>query len=140
MNAKIFYDTNILVYAFTRANPAKQAMAVDLIESGMRYGIGVISTQVVNEFIAVMTGKLKPPVPMKHMKYELEALSGLEIVEIDMPQILKAVEISNRNKISFWDALVIVSAEHAGCRTLLTEDLNHGQKFGTLQVVNPFLA
>ncbi len=139
MTAKIFYDTNILVYAFSSDHPRKKEVALDLIESGMRYGIGVYSTQVINEFIAVMTSKASVRIPIKQMKEHLGTLSGLELVEIDMPQIFRAIECVERYQVSYWDALMIASAEKAGCRTFLTEDLNPGQKIGSIQIVNPFL-
>lgn len=133
---KTFVDTNILLYAIDRHDHAKQMKARRLIESLSGEGTGVISTQVIQEFYVGATRKLGvDPLQAKDM---LIALAGMEIVVVDMDLIHNAVDCSILNKLSFWDALIITSAEKASCRQLWTEDLNDGQTVRGVRIVNPF--
>ncbi|MBF0569330.1 MAG: PIN domain-containing protein [Candidatus Omnitrophica bacterium] len=139
MNANIFFDTNVLVYARSFDLSEKQGIAIDYVEDGLRYGIGFVSTQVLSEFVSVMTRKIARPITLDIVKEELSGLEGLQLVEVDRRQILRAIDLSKEHVINYWDALILASAEKAGCRTLLTEDMAHGRKFGRIEVINPFL-
>jgi len=135
MTSKIFIDTNVLVYALDKAEPEKQEKARELLRNTESDRLGVISTQVLQEFYVVATRKLK--VKPELTKKILSSLSKFEVVVINQPIIEKAIDISISNKISFWDALIVSSALVARCRIIWTEDLNHGQSINNIIIENP---
>jgi len=134
--SKIFIDTNILIYALDQANHEKQARARNLLKSLQDSKTGVISTQVLQEFYVVATGKLK--VDSQLAKKMTISLANFETVTVDLPIIKQAIDICSAGKISFWDALIISSAKSAGCEVILTEDLNHNQLIKGVRIENPF--
>ncbi len=136
MMLKIFIDTNILVYALDKNEPVKQAKARDLLRKTESDRLGVISTQVLQEYYIVATQKLK--VRPEMAKKIISSLSKFETVVINQPIIEKAIDISFLNKISFWDALIVASAAAARCRVIWTEDLNHDQIINKVKIENPF--
>ena len=128
----VFFDTSILVYA--QQTGAKADRARGLFEGG-----GKLSVQVLNEFTAVSHRKQR-----KDWRDIAEAISDvLMMVEPPLPLTLHlhaaARALAEKDRLSFYDALIVASALEAGCDTLFTEDLQHGRKFGNLTVVNPFL-
>ena len=134
--AKVFIDTNVLVYAVDTHDRRKQKLsrqALEEIESGSD---GVISTQVMQEFYVAATKKLdiEPAVAKKI----LHSFENFEIVIVDPPLIKEAIDCSMIHQISFWDALVIVCADSAKCAKVWTEDLNHGQVINGVRVENRF--
>lgn len=134
MKGKVFFDTNVLLYAHDRHDPAKQRLALDLIDA---HAVGiVVSTQVLQEFFVGATGKLG--IPDLEAKEIIRAWSRFEVVGIDFFRISEAVDIRILNRLSFWDALILAAASSAQCATLLTEDLNHGQVINGVCVNNPF--
>ena len=138
MMSKIFIDTNILIYAMDQANPFKQKQARFLLqEIREKMHTGVISTQILQEFYVTATKKLNlDPILIKSI---LRALENYEVVVINPDLIESAIDCSILNRLSFWDALIVVSAESACCDSILTEDLNHGQIIRGVKVENPFL-
>jgi predicted nucleic acid-binding protein len=136
MNVRSFLDTNILVYADDHDAPEKQAVATELLERARLGRWGVLSTQVLQEYFVAATRKLDVPVEIARRKVEL--LSRLDLVLIDLPDILGAIDIQRLYGFGFWDALVVRAAKEAGCTALLTEDLQHGQRIDGLEIVNPF--
>lgn len=135
MNA--FFDTNIFVYSVSKAptDKRKRELAISLISESEVH----LSLQVVQEFIHTCLRK-------KHIGRDSGALarSALRMLEFPCVQptpdiIFAALEIHNRHGISYWDAAILASAQELDCDTLYTEDLNHGQIYGTVRVVNPFL-
>jgi predicted nucleic acid-binding protein len=139
MTADIFFDTNILIYAHCMQAPHKMKIAREYLESGMRYGTGVISTQVLGELIVNVTKKVVPAMPLAQVVTEIELLAeSPRIVEINTECIKNALALSKEHQLSCWDSLIIASAEKAKCQTLLSEDLTHGRKYGRVKVINPF--
>ena len=136
MTSKIFIDTNILVYALDKADPEKQEIARELLRKTESDRLGVISTQVLQEYYVIATRKLK--VDPELTKRIISSLSKLEVVVIGQPIIEKAIDISISNKISFWDALIVSSAIAARCRIIWTADLSHGQSINKIKIVSPF--
>lgn len=127
-----FFDTNILVYAQQTGAKADRARA--LFKGG-----GKLSVQVLNEFTAVSQREQS-----KDWRDIAEAISDVLImVEPPLPLTLDlhvaARALAEKDRISIYDALIVASALQAGCDTLLTEDLQHGRKFGGLTVVDPFV-
>ena len=133
--SKVFLDTNILVYSLDQADAAKKAKCRELIRSLTAENRGVISTQVMQEFYVAATGKLgADPLLTKDI---LRSLERFETVLVSPSLIKEAIDCSIINRLSFWDALIIVSAESARCETLWTDDLNHGQIIRGVRIENP---
>jgi predicted nucleic acid-binding protein len=135
---KIFIDTNILVYAMDQADPQKKKQSRFVLqELREESDIGVISTQILQEFYVTATKKLKlDPILVKSI---LRSLENYEVVVINQDLIESAVDCSILNRVSFWDALVVVSAESSCCDKILSEDLNDGQLIRGVKIENPFL-
>jgi len=133
--SKVFLDTNILVYSLDQADAAKKARCRNLIRSLTAERRGVISTQVMQEFYVAATSKLgTDPLLTKDI---LRALERFETVVVSPTLIKDAIDCSIINRLSFWDALIVVSAESAQCEILWTEDLNPGQIIRGVRIENP---
>ena len=132
-----FVDTNVFVYLFDSHAPAKRAAAKKLLDDNA--ASIVLSTQVLGEFYATVTRKLREPLPAARAMEALADLRRTFSVRSIHPELtLSAAGRSKLSKLSYWDALVIETALEAGASRLLTEDLQHGQTFAGLRVVNPF--
>lgn len=134
---KIFIDTNILVYCLDQFELEKQRKCRELIASLTGDLQGVISTQVMQEFFVASTTKLGAEVLI--VKNILHSFERFETV-IVTPEIIKeAIDCSIINKLSFWDALIVVAAESSKCVKLWSEDLNDGQVIRGVRVENPLI-
>ncbi len=134
--AKTFIDTNILVYSLDQADPLKQTKARTLLKTAQRSRTGVLSTQVLQEFYVVATGKLKlEPTIAKKITC---SMANFTTVTVDFLLIEQAMDICQSDKISFWDALIVAAASSAGCQAIWTEDLNQSQSVRGVEIVNPF--
>lgn len=134
---KVFLDTNVLLYAADQDEPARRAVARDLLRAAADAGEGVISTQVAQEFYVGATKKLA--VEPLRAKAILAALRPLEIVTIQLDDINRAMDGSILWQLSFWDALILIAAAKGRCSTVYSEDLNPGQLYEGVRVVNPFV-
>ena len=132
-----FLDANVLVYTDDSRVPQKQEAALALVERVRREGTGVLSTQILQEYFVTATRKLGVPVETARRKVEIFA--RLDVVTNRVDDILAAIDLHSAHQLSFWDALLVQAAARSGCSTLFTEDLQHGRRFGELEVVNPFL-
>jgi predicted nucleic acid-binding protein len=139
MASRTFFDTNVLVYLFDADSPDKQSRARDALARSLQSGAVVISTQVLQEFFVTVTHKLTRPLPASEAEAALRRLMELSVVQVDPELILAAAVSSRRDRISFWDALILAAASAAGCQEVLSEDLQHGRSFGRLRVANPLL-
>ncbi|MCH7613955.1 MAG: PIN domain-containing protein [Candidatus Marinimicrobia bacterium] len=138
MNSDLcFLDTNVLVYAFDKSAGDKQDKARSLVSVCIRNGSGNLSTQVLQEFYVVATRKLN--IIPEMVKSVITSFYSLDIVSITPAIILDAIDTELRWEVSFWDALILQSAMVTNCSILYTEDLNHEQMYGNIQVINPFL-
>lgn len=136
MNAKVFVDTNILVYSMDKHDLQKMKKSRSILKKLKKEMHGVISTQVLQEFYVVATKKLKAdPVTVKDI---IRSFENFEIVTITTAIINDAIDCSILNMLSFWDALIVSAAEYAKCSQLWTEDLNTGQVIRGVKIVNPF--
>ena len=125
MSVKIFLDTNLLVYSMDQNDPRKKEQSREVLRTIRDEYRGVISTQVMQEFYVAATRKLGvDPLLAKNIIQQFE---NFEVVIISPEIIYEAIDCSMISQLSFWDALIIVSAERAKCREIWTEDLNHGQ-------------
>ena len=134
--SRSFFDTNILVYTDDRAAPAKQKVALQLVEEARRQGGGVVSTQVLQEYFVAATRKLGVEHHVARRKTELFA--RFDVVLVDLEHILAAVDLHRARKLSYWDALIVQAAMDAGCGVLYSEDLQSDGRFGDVRIVNPF--
>lgn len=134
MTSRSFVDTNVFVYAVDDAEPAKQRIAQELLVSIDP----VISTQVVGEFFVVVGRALGGGRRIDEARERAVRLLDLEVVAIDGDLVGRALEGSVAWGLSYWDALIVCSAQAAGCSRLLTEDLADGRTYGSVAVENPF--
>jgi predicted nucleic acid-binding protein len=134
MTARVFADTNLFVYAESQ-DQNKSLSAMDIIQASP-----VISTQVINETISVLTRKHGFSLAEA---YEIaqSLLDLCEVVAVDVATIRKAMDLAKRYALSHWDSLIVAAALLANCEKLYSEDMQHGQVFDNcLTVVNPFKA
>lgn len=136
MSVRTFFDSNILVYADDASAPKKQRRAIELIAEHRQSRTGVVSLQVVQEYFVAATSKLRAHVLTTRRKVEM--LGVFHLVTPDLVDILAAIDLHRQHNFSFWDALIIRSAKQAGCKVLLTEDLQHLREIEGVRIVNPF--
>jgi predicted nucleic acid-binding protein len=131
-----FVDTNVLLYSLDAANPRKQECATRWTLALWESGAGRTSWQVLNEFYANATGKLKAK--PRDIRSVVEAYAQWQPVGFDLDLLQRAWNWADRASLSYWDALILGAAEHSGCRYLLSEDFQEDRTFGGVQILNPF--
>jgi len=136
MSVRSFFDTNVLLYADDKSSPVKQRRAQELIGQHRRDRTGVLSIQILQEYFAGVTRKLR--VDAATARRQVELLAEFDVVVPDVPDVLAAIDLHRLHQFSFWDGLVLHSAQQAGCRILLTEDFQTGRTFDGVLIVNPF--
>ena len=136
MTARVFFDTNILVYAAvgTGRDEPKRKRALELIESE-DFGT---SAQVLQEFFVTVVRKASHPLSAVQALDWIEQWAAFPCQAIDHQLVRIAIEQAERFKISYWDAAILVAAEALGTDTVYSEDLHDGQRYGRVRVVNPF--
>jgi predicted nucleic acid-binding protein len=137
MTALVFVDTNVLLYALDVADLKKQQAARSWRDELWRSRRGRISFQVLQEFYAKVTQKW--PAGREEARAEVRDLLSWQPVTVDAAILERGWKIQDRYHLSFWDALIVGAAKSAGCRYLLTEDLQAKQDLDGVVVVNPFL-
>ena len=139
MSGKCFVDTNVLVYVHDLSAGEKCLRAQKLTGELWDSQKGVISTQVLQELYLALRRRLKTPMSVTGAGAILRDYFHWEVVINNRESILRATEVEGRFKISFWDGLILQAAERAGAAVLYSEDLSHGQSYGSVRVMNPFL-
>lgn len=135
-----FIDSNIFVYMLDEKDLRKWQIAQTLVYDSLENGNATISFQVVQETLNVITRKLSvPATPFGAQEFLDKILSPLWRIGPSPPLYRRALELQNRYRFSFYDSLIIAAALEAGCKTLFSEDLQHGQQIEQLTVCNPFL-
>jgi predicted nucleic acid-binding protein len=134
----VFVDSNVLIYAVDAGEPVKSTVAERWLEAIWPLGTGRLSTQVLHEFYWNATRKLNKPLVWAHARRIVRRYESWLTTTIDMAMIESAWDVESEAGIAFWDALIVAAAQRADCRWLLTEDLQDGQCFGDLTVVDPF--
>src|SRR5579871_6570161 len=133
---RFFLDTNVVLYWAASAEPEKQLAASQWINAVWFAEVGRVSFQVIVEFYSNAIRKYRAS--------PAAARSAAEVMLRWKPeppgaeQIQRAWHWCDSTSINFWDALIVASAEQSGCRWLLSEDFQAGQRFGGVTVVNPF--
>jgi len=140
MNGRFFLDTNILVYTFDGRAPAKQSLARQLVAEALAGRDGIVSYQVVQEFLNVALRKFdKPMTPSEAQLYLAKVLLPLCEVFPDSSLYSQGLSLVEETGFSFYDALIVASAAIGGCLVLLSEDLQHGRVVRGVEIRNPFL-
>ena len=135
MNAEVFLDTNILVYAAAGSgDQRKRKRAAELIET-QAFGT---SAQVLQEFYVTVRRKIAVPLIAIEALEWIEQLRFFPCHPIDQVLVRTTIEMSERYAISYWDAAIVAAAQALGAHTLYSEDLNAGQRYGSVRVLNPF--
>lgn len=134
--ARCFIDTNVLIYAESTDEPRKQRIAIDLIRQLRVARRGVLSTQVLNEYIQV--GLRKLGLAHTHIRQQLQCYRQFDLAAVTPDTMDLALDLHQRHSLSYWDTLILASAQIAGCAVLLTEDMGHGEVLGGVQLLNPF--
>lgn len=135
----VFVDTNVFVYARDGSEPEKQPRAHEWLATLWRVREGRLSFQVLEEYYVTVTRKLSPGLEREEAQADVRDLLAWRPVGVDGRTLDTAWAVGRRFGLSFWDALIVASAQSAGCTNLLTEDLAHGQELDGVRVVNPFL-
>jgi predicted nucleic acid-binding protein len=139
MSAKVFVDTNVLVYAHDVDAGPKQRTAENVLEGLRQRGLGVLSMQVLQEFYNTATRKLASRLPKEEARAIVDDFSHW-CVAITPTEIKQAFLIEDAARIGFWDALIVAAAIKAGATRILSEDLNPGQMIAGIRIENPFSA
>ena len=137
MNGVVFVDTNILIYAHDADASSKQARAAAALRELWDSGAGRLSVQVLQEFFVNATRKLATP--LAHMSArEVVSSYGAWIREpTTADTVTRAIDVAALAQISFWDALIVASAEQAQATQIYSEDLNAGQTIAGIKIINP---
>ncbi|MDA8302336.1 MAG: PIN domain-containing protein [Actinomycetota bacterium] len=133
-----FVDSNVLVYAYDADAGSKHEKSRAVVEDLWRSRTGSVSTQVLQEFYVVATRKLVKPLPRLEARAIVATYKAWPVHRPTVDDVTAASELEERHQVQFWDALVVTSALRLGASTLLSEDLQQGQHFSGLVVVNPF--
>jgi len=136
MKGRSFFDTNILVYTDDGGANRKADVAIDLVEQAMRNRLGIISTQVMQEYYVAVTRKLGLAPELARQR--LEFFSLMQCYQTSQSDVLDAINLSQLYQLSFWDALILQAAKRSSCSYLLSEDLNHNQTIEGVTIINPF--
>jgi predicted nucleic acid-binding protein len=131
MTAKVFVDSNILIYAHDADAGSKQKIAAAQIKALWKNRLGRISTQVLQEF--------KKPMSKSDAREIVRDYAEWAAISTSPQTVIRASELSEVWRVSFWDSLILAAAEEQECSIVLTEDLNSGQTVAGIRVVNPFL-
>ena len=138
MTGPVFVDTNVFVYRHDSSEPSKQSRAEQWIELLARRRMGRLSYQVLQELYATLTrhggAAFDPPAAREIVG----ALATWQPAAVDLATLERAWRLQDRFSVSWWDALIVAAAQISECRVLLTEDLQDGQHFDAVQVVDPF--
>ena len=133
-----FVDTNILIYAFDTTAGEKRAVAMELVRRMWLDHQGCISLQVLQEFYVASTRKLV--LSPEQAALQVGRFGRWRVHRPSVEDVLSVIELHRTSAVSFWDGLILKSAQASHCSILWSEDMSHGQRWGSLEVRNPFRA
>jgi predicted nucleic acid-binding protein len=133
-----FVDTNIFVYAFDATAGDKRRVAIELITRLWLDRAGCVSLQVLQEFYVTATRKLL--LSPEQALSQVSRLGRWRVHRPSVEDVMEAIELHRRHSVAFWDGLILRSAQASRCSILWSEDLSSGQRWGSLEVRNPFPA
>ena len=139
MTSSAFVDTNVILYAFDPRDPVKQTQSRAWLRACWLLRCGRVSSQVMNEFYANARGRFSHVISADDARAEVRRYQHWRPWQVDQATVETAWAVESRYGIHYWDALMVAAAQHMGCRWLLTEDLQHGQRIEQLQIINPFM-
>ena len=134
----VFVDTNVFLYAVDTSEPRKEKRAGQWLDVLWDHRAGRTSGQVLNELYVNLTRKYGSVWSKAECRQIVEPLSAWHPVPLTASLTHLAWRVEDRYGFSWWDSLIVAAADFAGCDILLTEDLQHGQELGRMQVMNPF--
>lgn len=134
----VFVDTDILVYAHDSGSPSRQQIAQTVLKELWDNRSGALSTQVLQEFYAVVTRRLTPPMSRADARRIVADYGVWCTVDTDPLLIVSASRLEEEHSLAFWDALIIEAALRTGAKVLLSEDLQDGRRLAELVIRNPF--
>jgi predicted nucleic acid-binding protein len=138
--ARHFLDTNIFVYTFDLQAPDKAKRAENLIAEALATGVGMISFQVAQEFVAVARKPFRSPMSFGQIeRYWQTTLRPLLSVHSSPGLFIRALDLARRDQLSWYDSLIVSAALQGDCEVLYSEDMQHGRRFGDMVIQNPFL-
>lgn len=138
MTGPVFVDSNVLVYWLDASEPDKQRDAQAWLRHLWSSRAGRLSYQVLLELYVIVTKKIDFPLSYDEARTVARTLVAWDPVLTDRQTIAGAWAVQDRYKLSWWDSLIVSAAKRARCRYLLTEDLQHGQDLGGVEVIDPF--
>jgi len=138
MTGPVFVDTNVLVYRHDARDQVKQTRAEAWYQLVWRQRLGRLSFQVLQELYSTLTRKLVPKFDLHQARALVRDLAAWRPVAADLALLERVWRLQDRYSLSWWDALIVAAAQASDCRVLLTEDLEHGQSFGRVRVIDPF--
>ncbi len=133
-----FFDTNVLVYAVDAGDPARRERALNRLARAASEGTVVLSTQVLQEFYAITTRRLQPPLPAPEAAAQVQRLCAFQVMGSTAQSVQAAIALAQEHQLQWWDALILEAALRAGADVLISEDGQAGRRFGRLVVENPF--
>lgn len=134
----VFFDTNVLVYAVDAGDPVRKEMAIERFARAVKNDAIVLSTQVLQEFYNIATHKLRPPLSAREATAQIGQLAAFQVVGSTAESVLAAAELVQKHRLQWWDALILEAALRGNADVLVSQDGQHGQRFGKLVVENPF--
>ena len=137
MTDLVFVDTNILIYAHDRDAGVRRDRAAAALGELWTNRSGRLSVQVLQEFYVTATSKLRSSIDRASAREVVRSYSSWVGAAADVGLVLRAIEIAELARLSYWDAMIVAAAEQCGASTLYTEDLNTGQSIAGIHIVNP---
>jgi predicted nucleic acid-binding protein len=139
MSGRFFLDTNIFVYSFDEAAPAKAERAAELIRDGIETRAGIVSYQVVQEFFSVAFKRfVRPMSPFAAEEFLGTVFRPLLAVHSSPALFVSALQLHHEHRLSWYDSLIVAAAQEAGCELLYSEDMQDGRLLQNLRIENPF--
>lgn len=139
MKGKIFIDTNVFIYFFSPKVFEKKEISSNIIKASFKSDRFCISYQVIQEFSNVMLTKGQPPMKGQDISSFIEKILDPICSFFPTTEFYKnALKLREKNKLSYYDSLIVLAAVELGCDYLLSEDFNDGAKINKLKIINPF--
>ena len=138
MSADRFFDTNVVVYAYDSSDPVRQSKAQKALTEAVARGDGAVSTQVFGEFFHTVVIRKKIMTSSEALGVIATLEAGLQVASITPPLVRDAVLTHQRYQLRYWDSLIVATARQCGCKEVVSEDMNDGQDYGGVVVLNPF--
>lgn len=139
MRDRTLVDTNVLVYAHDPSDRRKQQLAIEALDSLVEQGLGVLTTQVLGEFISVVTKKIPQPLSTEDAARQAYALmESFEVLCVDARTVAEAIRGQSVYSLPYWDAQVWASARIEHIPVVLSEDFAHGEEIEGVTFVDPF--